>query len=50
VCLCLNFTGLNTRNTVIYQGLWEIFGLKTEGVAEGEENCTLGSCMVCIGE
>jgi hypothetical protein len=50
VCLCLNFTGLNTRNTVIDQGLREIFGLKTEGVAGGEENCTVWSCMVCIGE
>jgi len=37
-------------NTVLHQGLREIFGLKTEGVAGDEQNCTVGSCMFCIGE
>jgi len=35
---------------VVDQGLRKIFGLKTEVVARGEQNCTVGSCMVCIGE
>jgi hypothetical protein len=43
-------TGLNTWNTVLDRGLREIFGLKTRGVAGGEQNCIVESCMVCIGE
>ena len=35
-CLCLCFTRLNTWNTELDQGLREIFSLKTEGVAGGE--------------
>ena len=31
-------------------GLMEIFGLKTEGVAGGEQNCTVRNCMICIVE
>jgi hypothetical protein len=37
-------------NTVLHQGLREIFVLKTEGEAVGEQNRTVGSCMFCIGE
>jgi len=35
---------------VLDQGLREIIGLKTEGVAGGEQNCIVGSRKVCIGE
>jgi hypothetical protein len=35
---------------VLHQGLREIFGLKTEGVAGGEQNRTVGSYMFYIGE
>jgi len=49
-CLCLCSTGLNARNTVLEQRLRGIFGLQTEGVARDEQNCIVGSCMVCIGE
>ena len=48
--MCLCSTGINTSSIVIDQGLREIFGLKTEGVAGDEQNCTVGSCMICIGE
>jgi len=36
--------------TVLDKGLMEIFGLKTEGVAGDKQNCTVRSCMICIGE